>query len=297
MAAKLAQPYDEIVCDEVHPNVGVEYAYAHALLVPIGTMAAEVEAELAADWSRGVNTVGFASDAPNLTLLVQRTLDRLTKRWETKFDGMANRIADKFASSAWTATDNGVRASFAKAGFTVKFKPTRAMKDAYAVRVQANVDLIRTIPQQYLKDVKTQVWNAVTAGSDLSRLTADIQKVYKVTQHRASFIARDQNNKAKAAFEDARRKELGIEEAIWAHSSAGKEPRTTHVAAAKRKQRYKISEGWLDPAVNKRIWPGTEINCRCMSRSIIPGVAASARTGRMSAAAVVARYNATRTRK
>jgi len=286
--AALAQPYGDIICDEVHPNVGVEAGYANALLVPIGTMNADVEAELAADWARGVNTVGFATDAPNLTLLVQRSLERLTKRWETRFDAMAHRIADKFATQAWTATDNGVRASFAKAGFTVKFKPTRAMKDAYAVRVQANVDLIRTIPQQYLKDVKTQVWNAVTAGSDMSRLTADIQKVYKVTQHRASFIARDQNNKAKAAFEDARRKELGIEEAIWTHSSAGKEPRTTHVAAAKRKQRYKISEGWLDPAVNKHIWPGTEINCRCMSKAIIPGVAAN----RLSAKTVVARYNA-----
>lgn len=268
----------DILCDEVHPNVGVEYAYAHALLVPIGTMAAEVEAALAADWSRGVNTVGFASDAPNLTLLVQRTLDRLTKRWTGRFESMEHRIADKFASGAWTATDNGVRASFAKAGFTVKFKPTRAMKDAYAVRVQANVDLIRTIPQEYLKDIKTQVWNAVTAGSDMARLTADIQRVYKVTQHRASFIARDQNNKAKAAFEDARRKELGIEEAIWTHSSAGKEPRTSHVWASQHRVRYKISEGWLDPAVNKHVWPGTEINCRCMSRAIIPGISA----GRLS---------------
>jgi uncharacterized protein with gpF-like domain len=249
-------------------------------------MQADVEAALAADWARGVNTVGFASDAPSLTLLVQRTLERLTKRWETKFDGMAHRIADKFASGSWTATDNGVRASFAKAGFTVKFKPTRAMRDAYAVRVQANVDLIRTIPQQYLKDVKTQVWNAVTAGSDMSRLTADIQKVYKVTQHRASFIARDQNNKAKAAFEDARRKELGIEEAIWTHSSAGKEPRISHVWASQHRVRYKISEGWLDPAVNKHIWPGTEINCRCMSRAIIPGISVGRLSSRYARVAI-----------
>lgn len=284
----LNQP--EIECDEVHPNVGVEYSYRDALLALIVPMGTDALTELTQDWERGVNPVGFATDAPNLMLLVQRSLDKLTKRWEGRFDSMAHRIADKFASGAWTATDNGVRHSFEKAGFTVKFKPTRAMKDAYAVRVQANVDLIRTIPQQYLKDVKTQVWNAVTAGSDMNRLTADIQKVYKVTEHRASFIARDQNNKAKAAFEDARRKELGIAEAIWTHSHAGKEPRTTHVAAAKRRQRYKISEGWLDPAVDKHIWPGTEINCRCMSRAVIPGVV-NARTGRLSAKAVVAAYN------
>jgi uncharacterized protein with gpF-like domain len=162
------------------------------------------------------------------------------------------------------------------------------MKDALAVRVQANADLIRTIPQQYLKDVKTQVWNAVTTGSDLNQLTAAIQKIYGVTQHRASFIARDQNNKAKAAFEQGRRTELGIDEAIWTHSSAGKEPRSSHVWASKHRIRYKVAEGWLDPAVNKRIWPGTEINCRCMSRAIIPGV--SLRRHR-TAFSVVAAYN------
>ncbi len=265
-------PNGDIVCDEVHPNVGVEYRYANALLSSIEAMNYEVMAALAHDWERSINPVGFATDAPNVITLVQRTMDRLAARWTARFDSMAERIADKFASEAWTATDNGVRESMRKAGFTIKFKPTRAMKDALAVRVQANADLIRTIPQQYLKDIKTQVWNAVTTGGDMAQLTADIQKVYKVTQHRASFIARDQNNKAKAAFEQGRRQELGIEEAIWTHSSAGKEPRPSHVWAAQHRIRYKIGEGWLDPAVNKHIWPGTEINCRCMSRAIIPGI-------------------------
>lgn len=271
MGTKLVSP-KEIICIPVHPNVGVEVAYHAALMRLIEPMGTDVLTELAHDWKRGYNPVGFATDAPNLVIITQRTLDKLAERWTTKFDGMAHRIADKFASDAWTATDNGVRASFKRAGFTVKFRPTRVMQFAYSVRVSENVNLIRSIPQQYLKAVTTKVWASVTTGSDLNQLTRDIEKIYGVATRRAALIARDQNNKAKASFEAARRAELGIEEAIWTHSAAGIEPRPTHVKASRDRVRYNVKDGWLDPATNKRIWPGTEINCRCLSKSIIPGI-------------------------
>ena len=55
------------------------------------------------------------------------------------------------------------------------------------------------------------------------------------------------------------------------HSGGGKEPRPTHLAAGKRKQRYDVREGWYDPAVGKNIFPGELINCRCVSRPVIEG--------------------------
>ena len=38
---------------------------------------------------------------------------------------------------------------------------------------------------------------------------------------------------------------MGVDEALWLHSHAGKEPRPTHLANDGK--RYKISEGWYDP--------------------------------------------------
>ena len=67
----------------------------------------------------------------------------------------------------------------------------------------------------------------------------------------------------------ARQDELGITEAIWVHSGAGKHPRPTHVAMNGKK--YDVNKGMWDPAVKRWIFPGEEINCRCISRSIIPG--------------------------
>jgi len=90
-----------------------------------------------------------------------------------------------------------------------------------------------------------------------------------VTRRRAEFIASDQNSKATSNLRRVREIELGLDEAIWIHSHAGKVPRPTHVANDGKK--FSLKDGWLDPAINKRIWPGTEPRCRCSWRPLIKG--------------------------
>jgi uncharacterized protein with gpF-like domain len=63
---------------------------------------------------------------------------------------------------------------------------------------------------------------------------------------------------------------LGITEAVWLHSGGGKVPRPTHVRNNGR--RYSVAEGWLDPAEGRRVFPGELINCRCVSRAVMPGL-------------------------
>lgn len=266
----LAQTEDDIVCDPVWPNAGVEADYYHDLLTPINEMGAEFRLMLLGSGFQWAFN-GIARDADPVSVIREK-LDAFAERWTGKWASMEKRIASQFASGAWTAADNGVRASFAKAGFTLKFRPTRPMLLSYNTRVQANVDLIRSIPQQYLKDVSQKVWDTVTTTGDLNKLTQDIQAVGGITQRRAAFIAKDQNAKAKADFEKTRRIEIGITEAEWQHSAAGVEPRPTHLKAGKDRQRYNVAVGWFDPAVNKHVWPGTEIGCRCSSRAVIPGL-------------------------
>ena len=126
---------------------------------------------------------------------------------------------------------------------------------------------IRSIGQQYLNRVEESVWRSVNAGYDMAQLTRELRRDYGISERRAAFIARDQTNKAKAAIEKARRQELGITEAIWMHSHAGKEPRPSHVAA--NGKRFDVSKGmYLD---GKWVQPGEEINCRCTSRAVIKG--------------------------
>ena len=159
-------------------------------------------------------------------------------------------------------------AKLKKAGFAIEFKMTATANDVMQAIIGEQVGLIKSIASQHLSEVEGLVMRSVSQGRDLKTLSDELQERYGVTKRRAALIARDQNNKATASMNRVRQEELGITEAIWLHSHAGKEPRPSHMAA--NGKRYNLSEGMkLD---GKYTWPGVEINCRCVSRSVIPGL-------------------------
>jgi SPP1 gp7 family putative phage head morphogenesis protein len=223
------------------------------------------------DWDQPYKWhVGFAVDAASPNARLDAALKRWGAKWNGKFDKAAQRIAKQFASKSYKATQAQFLAELKKAGFTVRFKATKASLEAFRATVAENVGLIKSIQSQYLTRVQGDVWRAVTRGSDLYTLSQTLRKSYDVTTKRAALIARDQNAKAKATIENTRRMELGITQAIWQHSSAGKEPRPSHVAMNGKV--FELAKGMYDPDEQEWILPGQLINCRCTSRAIIPAL-------------------------
>ena len=149
---------------------------------------------------------------------------------------------------------------------------TPVQRDILQATIQSNVELIKSIPAQYLTQVQGSVMRSVQTGRDLGTLAKELQEHYGVTKRRAAFIARSQNNLATASMtRESRQTELGITEAIWTHSGGGKHPRPSHLAAGRSKTKYDVKTGWYDPEVGKNIWPGELPNCRCVSRAVVKG--------------------------
>lgn len=212
--------------------------------------------------------VDMASDAtPTKTL--QRALEKWGAQWIQKFDLMAQSLSLDFAARNQRATETAMMGSLKKAGFTVAFKTTRKSIEAYRVVAAEQVGLIKSIAQKYHSDIQTQVWQSVKRGADLKTLSKHLSDTYGVTRRRAALIARDQNAKAKATIEAVRHQELGIKQAIWMHSHAGKEPRPTHVKM--NNKIYDLDRGMWDSDEQKFVHPGELINCRCTMRPYIPG--------------------------
>lgn len=254
----------------IHPNEGVAAEYRRRLLRLVDEMGRSVAYWLKAAY-RANEPHAMAQDADPADVL-RKVLAELQKRWQSRFDDAAEALAEHFAKAAADRSDAALKASLRKAGFTVKFKPSAAQRDIMKATVQQNVSLIRSIPAQYLTQVEGSVMRAVQVGGDLGKLTAELQKHHGVTRRRAANIARDQNSKATAALKRARQLELGIEEEEWRHAGSAKHPRPSHVKAGKDRVRYKVAEGWLDPAIGRRIWPGSEIGCECIGQPVIPGL-------------------------
>lgn len=154
---------------------------------------------------------------------------------------------------------------------TVEFQMTPAMRDILGATVNQNVTLIKSIPAQYFEQVEGLVMRSVQTGRDLGSLAKELEARHGVTRRRAALIARTQNNMASAAMNKARQIEVGIAEAVWVHSAAGREPRPTHAKAGRERVTYNVSEGWYDPHEGRHIQPGELINCRCFSRPVLKG--------------------------
>ena len=248
----------------VHPNEGVRIAYQRKLEAMVDDLHASL-----LWWLRSAyraNTPEIAQDASPAREL-QGTMRRLARRWQRNFDKGAPDLAAWFAQQATDRSDAALQAALKRAGFSVSFKLTSPANDVIQATTFENVGLIKTIAAQHLAEVERLVMENVRLGRDIKALTDQLQERYEITRRRAAIIARDQNNKATATITRVRKKGLGVTEAIWMHSLGGKHPRQSHVDFSGK--RYDIEKGaYID---GKHIWPGTEINCGCVCRAILPG--------------------------
>lgn len=243
---------------------------------PTATMAMdgenhEIDSRVASGNIHNLHSLGngdLAFDRKTAADRITEAFDKLKRRWLKQFDEAAPKLARWFAVAASKRSDATLQRILRDGGFSVKFQMTPAARNIIDAAVAENVSLIKSIPSQYFTQVEGAVMRSVRQGGDLGTLAKELRSQYGVTKRRAALIARDQNFKATADMTKARQVEKGYK-AIWRHSHAGKIPRPTH--KANDGKTYDPAAGWLDPAESKRIWPGTLINCRCFSQTIIPG--------------------------
>ena len=249
----------------VHANAGLRALYRRRILALINEMNASIDHWVPATYRNAPPIV--ASDT-NPVAEMQRQLRELAKRWFKRFDAAAPKIAEAYLKGSFKATDSAMRMALRDAGWAVKFEMTPGVEQIYKASLAENIGLIKSIPREYLQQVEGIAMRSYTRGRDLQSMVTELKALYPKAENRAVLIARDQSNKANSVITAARQDELGIVEAIWLHSHAGKIPRPTHVEMDGK--RYKVKEGMYDSAVKRFVYPGELINCRCASRSVLP---------------------------
>lgn len=251
----------------VRPNIGVGMAYKLELDALINEMAASVAYWVQAEWRKYPTLALDAYVSPARKLNV--TIQVLQERWVARFGKTAEAIANRFARRNFAHARASLKDAMSVAGISVQFKDTARIRDTYEAVIAENVSLIKSIPQQFLAKVEGDVMRAVSSGGDLKTLATSLREEYGLTKKRAALIARDQNRKATAVIHRDSLLDLGVTQAVWHHSHAGKTPRPSHVAANGKV--YELSKGLL--VEGEYIQPGQEINCRCTCRAIVPNVA------------------------
>lgn len=253
-----------IVLKPVRSNAGIEAAYRKRLTALVDEMNASILYWVSAAYK--ANPPEMAQD-DSPAMAMRALMRKMAKQWQSNFDKGADKLGTWFAGKNKDYADQTLKTILKDAGFTVEFKMTAPVNDAYQAIIGENVNLIKSIASQHLTQVETMVMQSVQQGRDLGTLAKGIEKQFGVSKRRAALIARDQNQKATAVIARTRQKALGITQAKWRHSHAGKVPRPSHVKADG--QVYDIDKGmYLD---GEWVWPGTAVNCRCTAQPIIPG--------------------------
>jgi uncharacterized protein with gpF-like domain len=251
----------------VQPSAGMRAAYQRRLLRLVDDMTSSVLYWTSAAWRAAPP---LATDETPAAAL-ERALNELAARWLSNWREGSARLATWFSEQTELRSRRQLMRILREAGFAVDFRMTPAMRDVLRATVAANAALIRSIPEQYMTQVRGILMRGAQSGRDLATVTSDLRKQTGVTRRRAELIARDQAAKATAAFTRARYMEVGITEAVWVHSGGGHEPRPTHVAAGVKATRYDVAKGWYDPHERRHIQPGELINCRCFARPVVKG--------------------------
>lgn len=135
------------------------------------------------------------------------------------------------------------------------------LEDVLMLKTRENVNLIKTIPEEYFKKIETIVYNGTTQKSSAVSMLKQIQNVGGVTENRAKLIARDQTSKLNSAITQQRQLNLGITEYIWI-TSGDERVRESH--RSKNGKTFKWSEPPADTG-----HPGNDIQCRCIAQPII----------------------------
>lgn len=191
--------------------------------------------------------------------LIKAAIEKLAREFGG-IDDIAKRLANEAAHRALAHTDEMLSKTLkAATGVDISAALTMDMDVMAALQFHtlANVDLITSIPEQYLDKIAATVTENFKAGMRFEDIAQSIMQVGDVTESRANLIARDQTSKMNGAFNEVRQTELGIDGYIWQGAEDERE-RETHLA----------NEGqffrWDSPPPLTG-HPGEDVQCRCVA--------------------------------
>lgn len=191
-------------------------------------------------------------------------LTALMKRWKSE---RVQQLAARLAGDFVTAANNASRKSV---GIDI-YEAHPELRDVLQSSTWSNVQLIQSIPDQYLAQVQQLVVNNMRAGLRPSSIVNQLQQQYGVTQRRAKMIARDQTSKVQGDLNEKRQRAVGFEYFQWV-TSKDERVRDRHTEIAEKLTAYGLGIYRWDnlPLSDKGvpIKPGSDYQCRCFARPV-----------------------------
>lgn len=245
-------------------NAAVEARYRDSLSQMVRRMQQETLATMRKLEAIGATDATVAMDV-SLASQARILTNALRAKFQAAFNRQAQGLAERFARETEAASRGSLHASLKELSGGISLKTSvlpPPVREAVKAGITENVNLIRSIPEQYFQRLQGSVMRNIQRGDGTAGILRTVEALGLVTENRAALIARDQTSKATTALNAARMRALNVRKFEWLHSGGGKEPRKLHEDMSGNV--YDLDDPpVIDDKTGERGLPGQLINCRC----------------------------------
>lgn len=219
----------------------------------------------------------FGTDAGSPASQARILTNKLKRQFEQIFTAASPAFAATMVEQANEASAAAVHASLKALSGGLSLKTygikTPVMEEFMKAMIANNVSLIKSIPQDFFRDVQQAVLSSITDGKGLDDLSKFFQNQQGVEERRAKNIAIDQTHKAYNGLNKERMQKSGVQAFEWVHSGGGLHPREHHLdrwPAGLNGGHFDFSNlPIIDTRTGERGIPGQAVNCKCTMVPII----------------------------
>ena len=228
---------------------------------------------LASDASRRY----FGMDA-SIASQARIILDRLDRRFAKLFREKAAFSVRSMVNNASKASKSTLHASMKQLSGGLSLKTdilTGELKEVVKATVAENVGLIKTVPEQYLGQVRGAMLRSITQSSNTGlagvqqQIDAVLNSRAKQIRNKARNVALDQTRKAYNNINRGRMLALGITKFEWVHSGGPQKPRRLHQVKLNGNIYSFDDLPIIEEGTGERGIPGQAINCQCTMAPVI----------------------------
>jgi SPP1 gp7 family putative phage head morphogenesis protein len=254
----------------LNPNAAAMLRYQRELETLVREMVATYEREIRKFLRKPVASEYFAADE-SVSSQAKILMTELAKRFSNLFGIKAKKLAEGMIDQASVSSAWSLKSSLKDmtGGLTLKTDIlTGELRNVLKASIAENVSLIKSIPEQYHKQVEGAVMRSITSAQGGEQLIPFLRKYRGITERRARNIANDQWVKAYSSINRVRMQKLGIRNYEWLHSGGSMHPRRIHVSYSGRIFSWD-NPPLLDRKTGARAHPGEAIFCRCRAIPVL----------------------------
>ncbi len=264
---------NELISSRLNPNAGIMAWYVRELRKLTKAMTKECRERLKAIYKAGYPDIAFDE---SLSSQARIALNELFEKYGDKFSDKAKALAKDLVNRTNRYSNGQVKQAlkdmlgdkakdFVLSGSLISAEKEEIIK----ALIFENVSLIKSIPNEYFKQITGAVARSIENGEGISWLAKELRKFGYSTERRAQLIAQDQTRKAYNSINLRNFQEVGIRKFKWLHSGGSAKPREYHKKVLNGKVFDMDNPPVIDERTGERGFPGQLPYCRCVMCAVM----------------------------